>query len=100
MSYRNPIHWRLRKVRYRLVGSACPHCARPSFPPGRPCCQPRPAASSGLVLVPIRKQIRPIIPVIMIDSQIKGSTKVIHKETQNEPYGFWIQGVGNEIEAL
>jgi hypothetical protein len=94
MSYRNPVHWRLRQTRYRLVGSVCPHCHRPSFPARRPCCQP------GLVLVPIGKQIRAIIPVIMIDSQITGSTKVIHKETQNEPYGLWIKGVENEIEAL
>jgi uncharacterized OB-fold protein len=55
MNYRNPIHWRLRQPRYRLIGSVCSHCGRPLFPPGRPCCQPRPAASSGLGLVWIKK---------------------------------------------
>jgi uncharacterized OB-fold protein len=51
MSFHSPIHWRLRQTRYRLVGSVCLHCGKPSFPPARPCCQPRLAASSGLELV-------------------------------------------------
>lgn len=50
MSYRNPLHWRLRVPRYRLVGTVCPHCYQISFPPGRPCCHPRPVASAGLGL--------------------------------------------------
>jgi hypothetical protein len=51
MSYFIPTCWRLRKTRYRLDGCVCPVCYQPVFPPGRPCCQPRPAASSGLELV-------------------------------------------------
>ncbi len=30
-------HWRLKAQRYRLQGSLCPTCGRPSFPP-RPFC--------------------------------------------------------------
>ncbi|MFO7625195.1 MAG: zinc ribbon domain-containing protein [Anaerolineales bacterium] len=51
MSYHPPTHWRLRQQRYQLIGSVCQSCGRPLFPPGYPCCQPRPAASSGLELV-------------------------------------------------
>jgi len=28
-----PIHWRLRQARYRLLGSLCVRCQRPTFPP-------------------------------------------------------------------
>ena len=51
MIYRNPLHWRLRVPRYCLVGTVCPHCNQISFPPGRPCCQPRLVASASLELV-------------------------------------------------
>jgi uncharacterized OB-fold protein len=30
-------HWRLKKARYALVGTECPHCGHKSFPP-RPVC--------------------------------------------------------------
>ena len=32
-----PRHWRLKAQRYRLEGSACPHCGQFIFPP-RPVC--------------------------------------------------------------
>lgn len=32
-----PLHWRLKAQRYRLEGSTCPTCGRPTFPP-RPVC--------------------------------------------------------------
>lgn len=32
-----PRHWRLRAQRYRLEGSLCPGCGKPTFPP-RPVC--------------------------------------------------------------
>jgi uncharacterized OB-fold protein len=32
-----PRHWRLKNERYRLVGSLCPRCQQPHFPP-RPTC--------------------------------------------------------------
>jgi uncharacterized OB-fold protein len=65
MSYRNPVYWRLRHLRYRLVGSVCPHCYRPLFPARRPCCQP------GLEQARIEEQIQADIPVIMIDPRLQ-----------------------------
>jgi uncharacterized OB-fold protein len=32
-----PLHWRLKAQRYRLEGSICSTCGRPTFPP-RPVC--------------------------------------------------------------
>jgi uncharacterized OB-fold protein len=94
MSYRNPVHWRLRQTRYRLVGSVCPHCHRPSFPARPPCCQP------GLELARIEEQIQAKTLVIIIDSQIYASTAMNPKDRQNEWDRSWIKGVENEIEAL
>jgi uncharacterized OB-fold protein len=37
MSYRNPIHWRLRKERYQLLGVRCQRCDLPVFPPRAVC---------------------------------------------------------------
>jgi len=33
----NPRHWRLKKQRYALVGSVCPHCSAKLFPPREVC---------------------------------------------------------------
>lgn len=33
----NPRHWRLKKQRYTLVGSVCPHCSAKLFPPREVC---------------------------------------------------------------
>lgn len=30
-------HWRLKKQRYNLIGSVCPDCGRPEFPPREVC---------------------------------------------------------------
>lgn len=32
-----PRHWRLRKQRYAMVGSICPTCQTPQFPPRAVC---------------------------------------------------------------
>lgn len=32
-----PRHWRLKKQRYGLVGSVCPHCDYKMFPPREVC---------------------------------------------------------------
>jgi uncharacterized OB-fold protein len=39
-----PRHWRLKTQRYRLEGSTCPICGRPTFPP-RPVCAMRHGAA-------------------------------------------------------
>lgn len=31
--FSNPIHWRLRRQRYRLAGTLCLRCEDPLFPP-------------------------------------------------------------------
>ncbi|OQY87935.1 MAG: hypothetical protein B6D39_12035 [Anaerolineae bacterium UTCFX2] len=35
--FRNPVHWRLRKQRYRLAGRVCSSCGKPVFPPRLMC---------------------------------------------------------------
>jgi uncharacterized OB-fold protein len=35
--FRAPVHWRLKKQRYKLVGEVCPHCDTIMFPPRDVC---------------------------------------------------------------
>jgi hypothetical protein len=39
MTYKAPATWRLRRPRYRLMGSVCLHCGFSSFPPRSFCPQ-------------------------------------------------------------
>lgn len=45
-----PTHWRLRHIRYRLLGSRCVGCDQPVFPPRPLCptCTGHPLAPSAL----------------------------------------------------